>query len=166
MNNKSFINELYCNGYGIYSVYMMIKYFKYNKYPISALYVSSLEKNLGYECWGDNHNNGKKYSPKTVMEEASPLFEYEKKRINQSELKYPIIICDGYVIDGMHRLSKAFSYKHTIINAYVIDNDLFSKFLLSIDLSDKGIKTVENYNQQYLDDLYNLKFNNSKWSKK
>jgi hypothetical protein len=166
MKNKPFVNELYCNRDGIYSVYLMIKYFQYNKYPISALYVSDLEKNLEYECWGDNYKNGKKYNPKTVMNDESSRFAYDKKRINQSELKYPIIVCDGYVIDGMHRLAKAYSYKHTIINAYIINHDLLSKFLISVDLSDKGIKTVENYDQQYFDDLYNLKFNGSKWCNK
>jgi hypothetical protein len=162
-NKQQFVNELYSNNDGIYSVYMMIKYFNNNRFSTKkAVYVSELRKKLDNECWGDPHENGQKYSPMKVINNTIQ-YKDEKNRIDKSLLKYPIIMCDGHVIDGMHRLAKAYINNYTLINAYTIDNDLLSKFLITPDLSNNGVVYAENLGKQYLDDLYNLRFANSKW---
>ena len=53
-------------------------------------------------------------------------------RIIHADLRYPIIITEKYkVIDGMHRLAKAYLKDKKYIRAYIIDKQIMKKFIIS-----------------------------------
>lgn len=88
-------------------------------------YVSLLDNKIWYCCPG----NDVKFSPKYIIEHKTELaFEY--KRIENADLKYPIIMHNNDIVDGHHRLSKAYILNKKFIYAYVFDTQLINKFII------------------------------------
>ena len=51
-------------------------------------------------------------------------------KIKKANLDYPIIVYNGNIIDGMHRLSKLYLLKKNEVKAYNFDKNLMKKFLI------------------------------------
>jgi len=99
-----------------YSVDMLIEITKDNK--IETVPTDTLEWNLGEDTWGKN------ISPEDVLENPKK-YKDDAKRIEEAELKYPILIYKGEVIDGYHRLAKAVKQgKKTIKVRIVTDKQM------------------------------------------
>jgi len=47
-----------------------------------------------------------------------------------SNLKFPIVIANNNIVDGVHRLTKAYLQKKKEIKAYIFDGELLEKFLI------------------------------------
>lgn len=99
----------YSDNDAIYSIDMMFAYLKNNKHPITKINVSDYVDTLKYPGWGDPVSNIK-YSAFDVIEN-SDKYPKEYNRILNADLSYPIIISDNNIIDGVHRLSKAYLEK-------------------------------------------------------
>jgi hypothetical protein len=147
----------YSNENGIYSIDMMIVYFNTQPFPVTSIVISTLENHLYIKGWGSVSSKGIKYSPSDVIRNPI-LFPKDFKNIKNSDTQYPIIICGNFIIDGLHRLAKNFMNKQSNINAYVITEELMSKFLLTSDISKKGWKYVDNLPIYSLIILYHNKF--------
>jgi len=120
---------IYSVNKNIYSVDLMIAYV--NIYKPKFIKVNPnyfIDSIINYKGWGDP---SKKilYSPQDVLNEPKK-YKDDYERIINAELNYPIIITkNNSVVDGIHRLIKAFYLKKQI-NAYVFDYKLLKKFLL------------------------------------
>lgn len=113
----------------IYSVDMMIAHININKPKNVSLLVTSLIDNLEHECWGIPGNSN--YSPMSVLKNPKlKKHKEEMKRIDAADLSYPIIIHNGVIIDGMHRLAKAHKSNMKKIKAHIFDNNLMAKFFI------------------------------------
>lgn len=109
------------NSY-IYSVDMMHAYINIYNPSYTKVRVSDYQHILKMNVWG---TLSQKYSPiSAIIKHKSS----EINRINKSNLKYPIIVWRNYIIDGVHRLTKAYNNGKSHINAYIFDDKLMKKF--------------------------------------
>ena len=114
----------------IYSVDIMLAYLKNNNYPITKINVNEYIDTLKYPgC--RNPANRVLYSPIDVINNPRK-YHAEYKNILRADLSYPIIVSHkGYIVDGIHRLSKAHLQKVPEIKAYVFDQNLMNKFIIA-----------------------------------
>jgi len=113
----------------IYSIDMMFAYLNIYKHPTISVPVSKLLNALEDKSWG-NHSKKIYYSANDVIKNPKK-YKNEMDRIKKANLKYPIIIDEKYVIDGIHRLSKAYLRDKKYIKAYIFDKKLMKKFLIN-----------------------------------
>jgi hypothetical protein len=84
---------------------------------------------LKYKGWG-NPDKKTLFSPLDVLKNPA-LYESDMKRIKRANLSFPIIIHNGNIVDGVHRLTKAFLKNKKNLDAYIFDDNLMKKFLIS-----------------------------------
>lgn len=102
------------HGKEAYSVEMLIEITSDNK--IEQIPVDLLKWNVKEKIW----TKGKKeINPEDVLNEPKK-YEEEMKRINDADLKYPVLIYDGEIIDGYHRLAKAIKQNKDKIKTVII----------------------------------------------
>ena len=102
--------QTYSNNKKIYSVDMMFAYLNIFKPKSQQVEVNKLLHVLEFKGWGDPQKNIF-YSALDVINhpKKNKTYKRELERIEQANLQYPIILDNsGFVIDGVHRLSKAF----------------------------------------------------------
>lgn len=118
--------QLFSDDNKIYSVDMMIAYIHlFRPTPIKIL-IDDYIHVLDFKGWGTPSTP---ISPKMVLN--NPVkYKDEYKRIQNADLTYPIIISNNNIVDGVHRLTKAYIENKKQINAYVFDKALFKKFLV------------------------------------
>ncbi len=123
---------LYLHGRRIYSVDMMLCYVNIHKPEIKIVKLSSLKKFLSSKAWG-NPNNSSYYSPLEVIKNPEK-YKKDHKKILKAKLKYPIIMCEGTIIDGYHRLTKAHTLHKKTIKVLTFDKKTLEKFYLGSDI--------------------------------
>jgi hypothetical protein len=141
-----------------YSVDMMLSYVNLFEHPIKKVKMSSLTDKLKDKCWESENKRMKHFSPLDVIENPKKYKE-DMKRINSAELKFPIFMSDeGWVIDGMHRITKSFLLKKKLVKAYIFDKKILKKFLLDgKGNSEKAEKTkihllIEKFYEEFEDE--------------
>ena len=98
--------QTFSDGKNIYSVDMMFAYINIFKPKYIKVNVKDYLSTLEYNCWG-NPKIKKLFSPKNVIDNPKKHKE-DYKRIMNSSLKYPIIIANNNIVDGVHRITKAY----------------------------------------------------------
>lgn len=108
---------------------MMLSYLNIYKHPVSKIITKDYLDTLYYPGWGDPIKNIH-YSAMNVIDSPRKYAD-EFTRIKKAKLSHPIIISsDGNIVDGVHRLSKAFLQNKRTLNAYVFDKVLMKKFII------------------------------------
>jgi hypothetical protein len=126
----------------IYSVDMMLAYINIFKPNYIYINIDSLMKNLDYKAWGDPIQEIH-YSPMDVLK-TPKKYKDEIKRIKNADLRYPIIITsNNNIVDGVHRLTKAYLNKNKKIKVYKFMAKDMSKFLIN---NEKDFKKVDKLN--------------------
>ena len=162
----TFSNEKY-----VYSVDLLIKFLQdtklkhYYNIKTSRTLISGLLRNLDFKCWS-NESFKKRFSPNDVLSKPSK-YQKEYERIFKSNLRYPIVtscdkklttnICKNiYVIDGMHRLTKAKYLDKKYITTYHVNENLLNLFKIKDKKSNKVIRqlTDKNINSVFNDIFY------------
>ena len=138
----------------IYSVDMMFAYINIFKPKYEKINVDQFSKTLDYKGWGDPKNNIY-YSPKQVLENPTK-YKDEIKRINDANLKYPIIVYDNNIVDGVHRLTKSCLLNKKTIKAYIFNKEIMKKFLINKNKDWDKIHKIQTY--EYIE-LFIKKFN-------
>jgi hypothetical protein len=90
--------------------------------PIIYIPLIYMEQNLDDLFWADS--DGREISPRMVLENPNISLD-DSNRIRDANLEYPILVYQFDtrvydVIDGLHRLAKAFQLKHLYIKASII----------------------------------------------
>ncbi len=117
----------YSDGDKIYLVDLMIAYVNIVDYPSTNIDTEDYFQHLNSKCW---RKHGKKYSPNDVLNNPS-VYDHDVAKIKNADLKYPIMIHNGNIVDGMHRLSKAYLQQKSHLKAYIFSDTLMKKFLVS-----------------------------------
>ena len=158
--------QTYSDGKYIYSVDLMFMYINNRNIISDKIRMQKLSNQLKHKVWSDN------IAPIEVIKDKNVSIQ-DHNRIQSADLRYPIII-DGRIdrshnfniVDGMHRLSKAFALNKKYIRAYIFDADLMEKFIISkryVDsLTKKNIEKL--YIRRFLEDatIKNIKIKNYK----
>lgn len=116
----------YSDSNKIYLVDMMIAYVNIFGYPTCKIDTNDYFRALKMRCW---RKHGDKFSPIDVLNEPD-LYAYDMNKITNANLHYPIIIHNGNIVDGMHRLTKAYLNRKSHLKAYMFDDELMKKFLI------------------------------------
>ncbi len=141
----------YSDGDKIYLVDLMIAYVNIVDYPSTNIDTEDYLQHLNSKCW---RRCGKKYSPMEVINDPSS-YDHDMAKIKNADLKYPIIIYNGNIVDGMHRLSKAYLQRKSCLKAYVFSDALMKKFLVS----NKGdYKKLEGLEVHHFIEMFNDRF--------
>ena len=122
------MTRTYSNNNNIYSVDMMFAYINIYKPKYKKLNIKLLLDNLKYKGWG-NPKTKEFYSPLDVLDNKVK-YEKEYNRILNANLKYPIIVHNNIIIDGIHRLTKAWLMGKKTIKVYNFDKNIMKKFLI------------------------------------
>ena len=97
----------YSDNKYICSVDMMLSYLNNYKHPVSKITVKDYSHALYYPGWGDPSEKIY-YSAIDVIDSPRKYVE-EYTRIKNAKISYPIIIASNdNIVDGIHRLSKAY----------------------------------------------------------
>ena len=136
-------------------VFIYINEFKPKAIKIKVSdYISLLDYKVWYCCPGTDM----KFSPRYIIEHRAD-FKYEYKRIEDADLKYPVIIHDNDIVDGYHRLSKAYILNKKFIYAYVFDKQLINKFII---MKNGNWDKINNLKAYEIMTIYNKQFKKKK----
>ena len=120
--------KTYNNHKNIYSVDMMLSYINIYGYPIVKIPIEKLTPLLYNNVWGE-------WSPMDVIQKIEiKKYKDDAELIKGANLEYPIIMTGKHIVDGYHRLSKAYIEKKQYINVYIFDAELMKKFILNKDM--------------------------------
>lgn len=113
----------------IYSVDMMMAYLMDFKHPVTKIKVSEWIHSLEQSAWGDPEKKIS-YSPFDVIQNPSK-YPKEFERVQKADLKFPVIIANGFIVDGQHRLTKAYINNESFLKAYIFDKKLLKNFVIA-----------------------------------
>ena len=94
-----------------------------SKLPIVNKHMRGLLWLLDYPIW----ENGRELTPRTVINNPKKYPEHYNRILLADSDTYPIIIYKNHIVDGAHRVSKAFLDKKKTIKAIVINQDIYKK---------------------------------------
>jgi hypothetical protein len=118
--------RLASKGENAYSVDLLIAYVNIYKPAQHTIEMSDLAVYIEQPCWLAK-NTGEIISPAQVLADPE-RYPFHAESINNADTRYPIIICDEYgMMDGKHRLAKAYRNGNTYINAYILDKTIVDK---------------------------------------
>ena len=119
----------FSSGKKVYSVDLMLAYVNIYKPKYKNILVEDLLHVLEYKGWGNPEKNIYYSALDVINNPGRKKYKHEIDRIKNADLKYPIILHKNYIVDGVHRLSKAFLDGKKTIKAYVFTD--IDKFLVS-----------------------------------
>ncbi len=129
-----YMPQTHSDGKTIYSVDMLLAYVNLFKPKPEQLRVKSFESHLTHIGWGDPSVPGGLFSPRQVLLNPED-YPDDMKRITDANMSFPIMVTEdkNLIIDGVHRLTKAFLTKQETIWAYVIPRSVMQKCILATD---------------------------------
>lgn len=105
----------------IYNVYDMFPYVNSGRAPRVQKPLSELAVHLDDFCWG-------KHSPRSVLAQPN-IAPHHTTRIQRADLDFPLIYLeDEGIIDGMHRLARAYQEGREKVTCYIFTREVLEKF--------------------------------------
>lgn len=141
-------------GKNIYSVDMMFAYVNLFKPKHKIVNIDLYTKSLKYPGWGHPTNKSQRYSAIDVINNPKK-YRKEMQQIRNANLKYPIIVVNKAVVDGMHRLAKTYLAKKKTIKAITFTKPLMRKFLIN---TSGNFKKADNIQEHELMQLFYKRF--------
>ena len=123
------------------NVDVMFAYLNTHEHCVANTPTKDLVEKLHIKSWtGDDHKNY--YSAIDVLKNMKK-YRKDYERIEQANLKYPIIMNRNNIIDGVHRVAKAYHERGRNVKVYVFDDKLMEKFLLSKTGNWKKVESLQ-----------------------
>jgi len=135
----------------VYSVDMIFAYINIFKPKYVKVNVQNYLSTLEYNGW---RNKKHSFSPKDVIDNPKK-YKDDYNRILNANLKYPIVIANDNIVDGVHRLTKAYLENKKQIKAYIFNGELLEKFLVD---KNKNWEKVDKLNTWDFIELFYKKF--------
>ena len=113
------------NNKNIYSVDMMLCYINTQGHQKEKLPIDIFIPQLNEKVWTP-------WSPMDVIEKPHlKKYKDDAERIEKANLAYPVIVTGKHIIvDGYHRIAKAYLEKKKYVDVYIFDSELMNKFIL------------------------------------
>ena len=113
-------------GKNVYSVDLMFAYINIFTPKTTKIKLDQINYNMDTQGWGEGN-----ISVNDVLKNPKK-YKDDYNRINNANLKYPIIIdTKGNIFDGVHRYIKSKLLNKKIIKAYIFDDKLLNKFIVN-----------------------------------
>jgi len=137
--------------YSVDRLFKITKNIKVHKVPIADLVGQLVNKS-----WEYKHEGNADISPIDVIENPKKNRKYTKhyNRIMNADMQYPILVYlmddeteakTSVIVDGLHRLSRAYIEKHPTISVrYVTNKQLEKVFIMDVEGKKDPISAVEN----------------------
>ncbi len=139
---------------GVYSVYLLIRLCYELKVKVVQIKLSDLEYLIKQLIWKNIETN-QDLSPEMVLNNPVEHPD-EYMRIKNADLGYPIILDSNYdFLDGLHRITKAYSEKREYIMAYIIDIKLLKYTKIAKNLYENK-QLIQKMTHDKLDKIYSL----------
>lgn len=123
------MNLILKNGY-LYSADVLMlwlkEFYKPKQFSIKKL-LHHLDDEVWYRDVDESNIDGAKVSPNDVIKNPTK-HKRRYNRIKKSNYKLPVVICDGILVDGYHRLANAFLDGRSRISAYLITEEVLQPF--------------------------------------
>jgi len=109
---------------------------KSSLFPVVKLKMSSLIDQLSEDVWNAcdraNEENPETISPMQVIKNGKSLDVHHWSKIAQASLKYPILMdTSGHVVDGFHRLAKAYLFGRKVVDVITIPEWIMQECILN-----------------------------------
>lgn len=136
-----------------YSVDMLFLYLKDYYVPTILFKVKDLLPELNSKSW----SHGIRFGPYDVIENEEQ-FKEDYKRILKADLRYPILYWPEKkaIVDGLHRLSKAYFIRH---DKYIKVRELSNKIMKFVDITMETNQGIAPRNRQEAKRLYKFRKN-------
>lgn len=119
--------HIFRNGDIEYCVDDMIDFVSTCSLPVAEYKVCDLNKCLKNRVWSSPYLGN--YSPWDVI--TNPYsYWYEYCRILTADTRYPIIVNNGTIVDGFHRLAKCYLNGEATIDAYEFTDEIMDLFVI------------------------------------
>jgi hypothetical protein len=135
--------ELFYNG-NVYSVPVLLQNTKYIK--IHKVKVENLIDQLKKPVWSYTKPGTQEITPYDVIKNPK-LSPNHYNRIINADIKYPILIHNGTIIDGMHRLSRAYILKAPYLLVRYITNKQLNRSIQAAKEAEGRLGPPENGSQ-------------------
>jgi hypothetical protein len=112
---------------GVYSVDMLIIWVKEYKPKTKIVNMEYVEHVLPFRTWNDGKED---YSAIHVMINPKK-YPDDMKRIREAQLKYPILMCKGNVLDGFHRIARSYLNNKKTIKVIDVPETVLKKVKLA-----------------------------------
>lgn len=139
----------FSDGNHMFSVDMMHAYVNLNKPKVEMDYVLKYLEPMKYNIWGE-------HSPLDVIKNPKKYKE-DMLLVKKANMSYPIYVSDDIVIDGHHRLLRAYMNNVQKIKLIRFPYELLMKFKIGTTI--KSVKDMEIH--EYIE-LYYKTFNKTK----
>ncbi len=162
--------ETYEAGDDVYSTDLAIRWA--NEYGVPKdIPVSRFSDAINQYSWVDANENP--VTPQMVLDDRhNPAYKEHVDRLERADLRYPILIHDGHIIDGFHRMTKAILKGYKTVKGVVIPDSVFKKLYVGsaktfYDNPDKSVIRMlyrlldNNEDRMYhaiLDNIYRVRF--------
>jgi hypothetical protein len=108
----------------------MISYVNVYGHPQVKLPIEVFIPQLDEKVWGD-------WSPLDVVNNMHlKKYKEDAEKIKKADLRYPVIVTGKHkIVDGYHRVAKAYLEGKKHIDVYVFNSDLMNKFIIDRDMN-------------------------------
>jgi len=107
----------------------MLSYINVYGHPIVKVPIEKFIPQLNENVWGE-------WSPMDVIKKIdSKKYKNDAERIQKANLEYPIIVTGKHIIDGYHRVAKAYLEEKKYMDVYIFKAELMNKFILNKDMN-------------------------------
>lgn len=114
----------------IYSINDLIEYNKINKINAIDISVDTLLDNINYKSYRPKQQPA--YSVMDIINNPKK-YKYDYNKILRADLRYPILIRrdKNYIIDGLHRLGKAYLQNKKYILSIIVPKNILNKHIIT-----------------------------------
>lgn len=153
------VSNIIFDNYNTWSVYLLIRYVSHFAPHVLVIDMKSLMYCLDSKSWMEN---GVLITPREVIDKKVES-KTHMDSIKKCELKYPIIMDQfGNIIDGNHRLAKAYMKGAKTIKVHLIDESIFSLCRIGDGQNPESYKSFEKLNalmtRKVLDCVFKVRF--------
>ena len=143
--------KTYHNNKNIFSVDMMLSYINIYGHKIVKVPIDVFLPQLAEKVWGD-------WSPLDVIGKIHlKKYKDDAERIQRANLEYPVIVTGKHnIVDGYHRVAKAYLEEKKYVDAYIFDSELMNKFIINKDMN--FVKVHQNTDIHEILELWTKRF--------
>lgn len=114
-----------------YEIYCDVKKIQALNLPVVDFEIDKLIWNFDLPFWEKDGTDDWNLTPRDVIDKTDGSMGHQE-RVEQADLQFPILLLNKndkwLIIDGVHRLVKAFQARHKTIKAKIVSAEIIEKY--------------------------------------